>query len=628
MAAGDALATDTGVARVTDSGNHQQAAFRAATTMSHEGNSIARAHTLPVMMASAGDVQIVNSQAAPVRAVEPAGPALDRSKSVSELMTEGVIKPADASIPVPAAVAPDASIANAPAQVTVTYNDASQNDPAKAPDIIVRQDGTIEATNDFQAAGKKNLVVQVEHQPGDTSDPNPLQRAALDNVVSYLYDRMSADPSIGQNGLKVNDEFGLISDALLKQLATNGNPGKPDAASEADARRDFSPESQRAMSNMSRMGPGQSGQMSRDDIERNFPQRDVPTLEGETDKIQDSKNAVAAMFNPEKSAPYETLRSHGDQGYAAGRYGLTYPLMNSWFSGMGMNLDDTDEEGFITKLEQLDKEGKLPPVLKKIFVGKNGKLDHNKIRQFHKFAHDMHSGKGLTSADVKANLPKELQEQMAMDLVKKFNAAGGDSVGKTALGFHLGKSPDQLTPEDLAAKGNQEYMQSAEKLAKLSGFRHGMGEGDKLDWKVNPNGTELDGSIIKAAFHKAASMGTTGRCAEGFQIGVSRFAPELMGTGDGVAMRRSLAHSQNFQQVSWNDAQEALRAGKAVAVSRQWASGGLNNGGHVALLAYNNGRIMEASDHVTTFRKENNYYNTRNDAFFVYTGGKRNTASA
>lgn len=617
MAFGDAQATDTGAGRVTD-GGIQHAAFTANTRLSGEGNSIRLAQTFPVTP-HLGDMHIVGATAPAPSSYEPTvGPVFDRSKTISQLMSDGVVKQAD----VPAPPAPEAAIANAPAQVTVTYSDGAGAD--RAPDVIVKQDGTVQVTNDFQSAGKTNLVVQVEHKPGDTADPNPLQRASLDNVVSYLYDRMAADPNVAQNGIKVNDEFGLLSDALLKKMATNGNPGKPDDTSEADARRDFSPESQRAMSNMNRFSPGSSGQMSRRDIEDNFPQRDVPTLKGETDQIQDAKNAVAGMFNPDKSAPYETVRSHGDQGLAVGRYGLTYPLMNNWFSGMGIGLDDVDDEGFITRLEQLDKEGKLPPVMKKIFVGKNGKIDREKAHNFLKMMHDMKSGKGVTGADVKANLPKELQEQVAMDLVKKFNGVDGNSVGKTALGFHLGKSPDQISPDELNSKGNKEYMQSAEKLGKLSGFRHGMGENDRLDWTVNPEGTVMDGKIIKAAFHKAASMGTTGRCAEGFQIGVSQYAPELMGTGDGVAMRNSLARSSHFQQVDWNTAQEALRAGKAVAVSRQWASGGMHNGGHVALLAYNNGRIMEASDHVTTFRKDNNYYNTRNDAFFVYTGGSKN----
>lgn len=620
MSAGDARATDSGMARVND-GNVQQTAFAANTRMSLEGNSLRLASTVPVV-AGLGDMHITGSPAAGrTTAVEPA--SLDKSKSVKQLMADGVIQPADTQAPAPAAL--DRTALSGPAQVTVTYNDGPQSDPSKVPDIIVKQDGTIQATGDFEASGKKNLVVQVEHNPGDISDPNPAQRAALDNVVSYLYDRMSADPTVAQNGLKVNDEYGLISDDLLKQLATKGNPGKEDEASVADSRRNFSPESQRAMSNMSRMTPGGSGQMSRDDIERNFPQRDVPTLRGETDKIQDSKNAIAGMFNPERSAPYETLRSHGDQGYAVGRYGLTYPLMNSWFSGMGFgNLDEMDEDGFITVLEKMDKDGKLPPVLKKLKVG--GHFDKKKVRNFLKFAHDMKAGKGLTGADVKENLPKEMQEQMAMDLVKKFNAAGGDSAGKTALAFHLGKSPDQFTPAELADKGNKEYMQSADRLAKLSGYRHGMGENDRLDWKINPDGTDMDAKIIRAAFNKASAMGTTGRCAEGFQLGVQRFAPELVGTGDGVAMRHALARSNNFQQVDWQTAQEALRAGKAVAVSRQWAGGDSRNGGHVALLAYDRGRIMEASDHVTQFNKNNGRYATNKDVFFVYRGDKGTTA--
>ncbi len=215
-----------------------------------------------------------------------------------------------------------------------------------------------------------------------------------------------------------------------------------------------------------------------------------------------------------------------------------------------------------------------------------------------------------------------MQEEMAMSLVEKYNKAGGDSAGKTALAFHLGKGPDQFTQSDLSDKGNQEYMRSADRLAQLSGARHGMGENDRLDYKISTDGTSMDAKIVSRAFSHANRVGTTGWCAREFQIAWANTAPELVGSGDGVQMTRAFQRSDKFQQVDWQTAQEAMRGGKAVAVTRTWdpSVGDTSRGGHVATLAMQNGRIMEASDHVTQFNKNNGRYQTNKDKFFVYTG--------
>jgi hypothetical protein len=617
MVAGDGRATDVKVGKTTDTGSVAQLSHDVSVRMVGEAYPLRTAMSLPV--SSPGDVQITSAPAAAAPAVVDAAP-FDKSKSVSQLIQDGSIRRSEAPSPTPEVAKPGAQ-----AGVTVTYADAAANDPTKVPDFIIKKDGTIEATGDFEALQRKNIVVQVERTPGDTSDPNDAQKNAIDKVVSYAYDRLGADPTVAQNGLKLNDEFGLISEDLVKKLATNGDPGVEPSI--ADSRKGFSPESQRAMSNMSRMTPGSSGSMSRGDVERQFPPRDVPTLPGETDRVQDTKNAVAGMFNPDRSAPYETVRVRNNN-YEVGRYGMSYPLMRDYFYGLGgFDLDEMDEDGFIAMLGKLDKDGKLPKSFKR-FKKKDGSFDKEAVGKFLKFAKGMKEGRkegqpeGVTAADVKDNLPKEMQEEMAMSLVEKYNKAGGDSAGKTALAFHLGKGPDQFTQSELSDKGNQEYMRSADRLATLSGARHGMGENDRLDYKVSLDGNSMDAKIVNRAFSHANRVDTKGWCAREFQIAWANTAPELMGSGDGVQMTRAFQRSDKFQQVDWQTAQAAMLGGKAVAVTRTWdpSVGDTSRGGHVATLAMHNGRIMEASDHVAQFNKNNSRYQPHKDKFFVYTG--------
>jgi hypothetical protein len=611
MAKGDAVAADKSAGTVSDSSNAVQVSSDAGSKLSVEANSVRTAYSLPVS-SGLGDVQIVNNPTASAVAAPVDNTPFDKSKTMTQLIETGAIKRSD----VPAPVNTEIAKPGTQAQVTVTYADVAANDPTKAPDIIVRKDGTIEATGDFEAAQKKNVVVQVERTPGDTSDPNDAQKASIDKVVSYVYDRMAADPNVSQTGLRLNDEFGLISENLVKKLATNGDAGVEPTV--AENRENFSPETQRTMSNMSRMSPGSSGSMSQGDIQRNFPTRDVPNLEGETPRVVNNKDVVAAMFNPDKAAPYETLRSRPNHGYEAGRYGISYPLMRNWFSGFGADLDELDEDGFMAMLGRLDKAGKLPKSFAK-FKNKDGTFDKAAAGKFLNFAKGMKEGKGLTSADVKENMPGQMQEEIAMNLVDKFNKAGGDNVGKTALGFHLGKSPDQFTQAELDDKGNQDFMKSAERLATLNTAGKNMGANDRLDYNVSLDGNSLDAKIVNKAFNHARSVDTTGWCAREFQIAWAKEAPELMGSGDGVQMTRAFQRSNNFTQVNWETAQEAARQGKAVAVTRRWASGA-DHGGHVATLAFQNGRIVEASDHVTNFNKDNPRYRKSDDKFFIFTG--------
>jgi len=128
--------------------------------------------------------------------------------------------------------------------------------------------------------------------------------------------------------------------------------------------------------------------------------------------------------------------------------------------------------------------------------------------------------------------------------------------------------------------------------------------------------------VLQSAQRKANQMDRTGLCATGVQLAWSDAGyKKLLGTGDGWEMRHALSRNSDFQMTNWEGAQAAAKAGNAVIVTRQWA-GSPNGAGHVATLSYQNGRMMEASDHITTFNKNNQRYGK--DLFFVYVGDKKN----
>lgn len=113
--------------------------------------------SLPV--SAPGDLQIVSAPAAAAPVVVDAAPF--RQIQIGQSIQDGSIR-SEAPSPAPEVAKPGAQ-----AGVTVTYADAAANDPTKVLDFIIKKDGTIEATGDFEALQRKNVVVQVERTPGD-----------------------------------------------------------------------------------------------------------------------------------------------------------------------------------------------------------------------------------------------------------------------------------------------------------------------------------------------------------------------------------------------------------------------------------------------------------------------------
>ncbi|MBU6454443.1 MAG: hypothetical protein KGS72_21925 [Cyanobacteria bacterium REEB67] len=546
---------------------------------------------------------------------------LDKSKTVGQLIDAGVIKPVDAS-PVRVSGASDATVAAAQIlqpgeapQVTLTYTDAPNQ--GQQPDFIVKQDGTIEASGDPAAANKKDIVIQVERAPGSVANPDAVQQQSIDGLVNYLYGRMSDNPAVAKNGFQLNDQFGLLSGDVSKEVS------RPDlatasAADTAAQRHNFAPQTQQAMSQASRFTPGSSGTMSRSDMSNYVPERTEARVKDETQSVADIKNAIAAEFRPDvatkanPNAPYETSRMDrvgATMQPAVGRYGMTFQLFRGWFAtNLGVD-DDLDDDNIEAKMDALAKKGKVS----KEFAAKF----HNK--EFaHRFVHAMHEmkdGHPPSRADMHDLMPPQFQEQVAADMVSKFAQTSGGDTGKTALAFHLGKEPGQLSADELADKGNKEYMQTANKFGQISHLRDGMGANDTADYTVSKDGSMLDAKIKKAAMSVANSIGgadSQGRCAEGVQLAWARAGySELLGSGDGWQMHHTLDRDPKFVKVDRETALQAVRDGHVAIVTRHWSvdHNGKDSGHVETLMAGNNGSIIGASDFYGAHNPNNQRYN-------------------
>jgi hypothetical protein len=640
MALGDGTVSDNiNPTQPSDAGAAQQQFEQAGAKMSFENPAGAAPVGNAVFASNLPEMAVFNPgpSGASSYGDSPAD-RLDKNKTVGQLISAGIIQSVDA----PAA---GDRQADAPAQalkpgespqVTVTYADANAGANQQAPDFIVKQDGTIEATGNPQAADpdathKRDVVIQVERAPGSVASPDANQQQSIDGLVNYLYGRYSSDnPAIAQNGLKLNDQYGLISDNVTQQVAAK--PTAPDAGTTtAAARQNFAPQTQSAMSQGSRFTPGSSGQVSRGDIDSMVPERTQPRVQDETQSTADIKNAIAGEFKPDaataanQNAPYETSRMDkiaGQQEPAVGRYGMTYPIIRSWF---GMNLggdidfDDPDSDDTIGAImDNLAKHGKVSKAFAAKFHGKEGKAFA------HRFVHAMQQmkhGETPSAHDMHDLMPAQLQEQITSDVVGKFAQTANGDVGKTALAFHLGKSPDQLSATESGDAGNKDYQRVANTFASASHLRDGMGKGSTANYSVSQDGTLLDSQIKQAAMSQADKMGgskSKHECAAGVQLAWAKVGySELLSTGDGWQMHNHLDNDPKFVRVDRDTAYAAVRQGHAAIVCRQWASDG-NGAGHVeTLMADRSGGIVGASDYHGEHRAQNDYYNWRNDHFYL-----------
>jgi len=168
---------------------------------------------------------------------------------------------------------------------------------------------------------------------------------------------------------------------------------------------------------------------------------------------------------------------------------------------------------------------------------------------------------------------------MTADVVGKFAQTAGGDGGKAALAFHLGKSPDQVSAQETADAGNQDYQRTANTFASASHLRDGMGATGKTNYTVSQDGSLLDSTIKQASASTVQDLkyqhDVLGKhhCAEGVQKAWAKAGyTELLGSGDGWAMHETLDRDPKFVCVDRATAFDAIREGHVAIVTRQWAS--------------------------------------------------------
>lgn len=549
----------------------------------------------------------------PARAATAAD--IDPSKSVANLIQEGVFqRPQEVKAQSDVLSNVEKLNPGESPKISVQFSDLSgQQTTQPKPDVLVKTDGTVVMLSDPETTKDRDVVIEVERKPGQIEplkvaekEGQPSQQEALDNVVKYLDTRLGAQ---AQAQPEIADNQGLISrearqalrppaEQMAEQQAEQQQPAEA-AQRQAQAQQQLPEQTQQAVNNMNRFNGSGGGSMSRQQANDYFPERDVPRQAQETDRVASVKEAVAALFNPDRGHAYETVRTRGDQGYAVGRYGLTYPLVWGWWNSEFGNVDLENPEAVAQAMEKMAKDGKVS----KAFAAKF--KDPKFAKQFGEFLNKMKSGKGgISKEEMQAFMPKELQETIATKLVKDFSDKAGGDLGKVALGFQLGKSPDQLTAEEMGTKSAKELMSAANRFDQLNTARQAATDDDRIRWDQNLGpSSETAFRLDKAAERVAARMNRTGLCATGVQVALDKVGlGEFVGSGNGWQMRHALMRSGKFVQV------DASQAKEGDIMLRRW-TGNEGGAGHVAVITGRDSRgLTESSDHTTRVQMNNARY--------------------
>ncbi|HEY9870861.1 MAG TPA: hypothetical protein V6D08_16975 [Candidatus Obscuribacterales bacterium] len=405
-----------------------------------------------------------------------------------------------------------------PPDITVVYESKDPSVPGPKPDYIVDKDGMVHSVNNG-AQNDGHIVIQVERPDDPNGAPNPQQQVIIDGLVDYtarqlqlkygdqLEEVKTKDGVIKQ--VEIHDHQNLVTDAveqkygnkLPPELQVPGQPPVPEVPPGVGEVTDPIERSR---------GSGAPGTIPRESFDRQIP-RQEPVPQDVVPPVAALENTTAAMFNPEKDHPYETVRHREGIGYQVGRYGLNEGLVGGWlaeflppellellgnppdWSKLGKILKEHPElrkgfqkgmkEALNKRAEQLKKQPGMEESAKNLNEFADKFNDENFAQNFGDFVSKLggHNGK-IDSEDAKRFMPKELQEFIAKDRTEEFarevmrqrgvenpdpdNLTPQDA-GKVALAWFLGRVPEKDSP-DWSNPQYQEYMRRAEDFYKLA----------------------------------------------------------------------------------------------------------------------------------------------------------------
>lgn len=469
-------------------------------------------------------------------------PHFDAKKSVEQNIKEGTFKQeADKSI---AADHKPLEHGKAP-KITIVYENKDANSHAPKPNYIVKKDGSISVVHNPEGPPHDaNVVIQVARDTKQTGAPDKAQQKAVDDLVEYQGSRIAEkfgsalkEIPVKQGKLKqvdIDDAQNLVSDTIKQKF---GNKLPPDVTKMAPPT--VPADVKQTSDLMNRVqgsgghatvpresAPGRhQGDASQAGVDQLIPPRTVPQTPKEANSIAAAKDAAAALFNPDRAHPYQTIRENSDHSYRVGRYGLNQGFsMMGLAEMMGVDLGDPPD---LAKLQAYLREH--PQALEKAIQSYAEKINqdadkahlapNDPVREsakalshfaksldspqfqndFVKFMSDMKGdGQAITQDRLNKFMPKELQEVLAEKgiqheaklLGENPNKLSDEGAGKITLAFILGRTP---TAADAANPQYSDYTRAGSNMYKLAESR--------MQSLGDINITDAQGKIIAAAGH-------------------------------------------------------------------------------------------------------------------------------
>lgn len=458
--------------------------------------------------------------------VQAEKPQFDARKSVEQNIREGNFK--QASDKHAAADHKPVEAGKAP-KITVVFENKNADAHAAKPNFIVKKDGSVTVVHNPEGPPHDaNVVIQVARDAKQTSAPDKVQQKAVDDLVEYqgarIVDKFShalKDVPTRTGNLKqveIADPQNLVSDKVEQKFAEKLAPEVSKAAPPA-----MPVDVKHTSDLMNRVrgshghatipresAPGRhAGDASPAGVDQMIPSRSVPQNPKEANSVAAAKDAAAALFNPDRAHPYQTVRENTDHSYRVGRYGLNQGFtMLGLADLMGVDLGNPPD---LSKLQAYMREH--PQALEKAIESYAAKVNHDADRahlapndpvrdsvkaldhyakslenpqvqnDLLKFLSDMNGGgQPLTQDQLNKVLPREMQELVSEAGIKHEAKLLGanpdrlsdDDAGKISLAFVLGRTP---TAADFDNSRYTDYRQAGANMFKLAESRmHSLGD--------------------------------------------------------------------------------------------------------------------------------------------------------
>ncbi len=493
-------------------------------------------------------------------------------------------------------------------QVSVLYSDQLVEDNV-TPYVRITTDGKVLNQNGQSVTAgdlsRSNLVIKVDRDPEvPNAQMTDLQKQCLNDFLKNdLTQALDKNADFASRPIYVADQTAAVDPELMAALM------QPQIRDQAQVTADQITQIDNAM-------PAPSGIMSREQAESNFS-NEVTQRQRETDDEYAVRRAVTALFS-QKDHPYTSISRVSD-GYMAGP-GITYNVMDNYMTQVVLTPEILRELGTPPDYSKLGEVLKKHPELLQALMARlkhlqeTGEIskemaqrlsDPKTAGELGSFINKLHSGGTMTRselaefrAEMKANLPKETQEAIILDTVRRYMSTGADAA-HIAAAIQLGKTPAELAahPELLKTPEMRKLMAAAQKYHAVASSIHNSKPGDYLSWSTDASGLQM--KIAKVAEAVAEHTGTSGWCYRAAKKTLGYFGIHLSGgkAEDAMSQMMELVREHKFEIVTG--------APSKPGDVRVCMSGGSHPYGHIDIVARDG--HTRAADHFlpSSFRPEN-----------------------